>query len=744
MAGLGMELKNQKVTSKFLKDSLQHFFGFNKYKGDQEEIIKSLCAGIDTFVIMPTGGGKSLCYQLPALISSGTALIVSPLIALMKNQVDLIRGYSSNDEIAHYLNSSLNKAQQKKVKEDLVAGKTKLLYVAPETMTKEENIEFFKSIEISFIAVDEAHCISEWGHDFRPEYRKLKDTINSISPDLPIIALTATATPKVQDDIRVNLELRNPRTFISSFNRGNLYYEIVPKGTNPQVLKHMVKYISQKKRQSGIIYTLNRKTTEDLAKTLEANGIRAVAYHAGLEANLRARRQDDFLNDNVEVIVATIAFGMGIDKPDVRFVMHYNMPKSLENYYQETGRAGRDGIDSKCILYYTYKDVEKLEHLMRDKTLTEREMGGQLIAETVAYVETASCRRRHLLHYFGEYSDIQNCGQCDNCCHPKEKLDVKDSVKVVLDVIVALNERFGINYIVDMVQGKNNPQIVTYRHDKNKLFGSGKIMEMEDSFWQSLIRQMMLENFIRKDIEEYGLLKITDNGLAFLKKPFSIKVAINHQYEEKQGDDDDNEAGGGGVVDEVLMELLLALRKKVATQYKLPPYVIFQENTLEEMALNYPTTIEELGKISGVSVAKAMKYGRRFVEMIGEYVEENEIERPDDFVMKNVANKGGLKIFIIQNIDRKMALETISYNKELTYNELLKEMERIVEGGTKLNINYCLEDVLDEQDQEDIIEFMKNSEEDDIDAVYNEFSDSGIEMDQIQLMRIKFLSEYAN
>ncbi|MBX9450096.1 MAG: DNA helicase RecQ [Taibaiella sp.] len=743
MAGTATEKKKSQVTSKSLKESLQKYFGFNQFKGQQEEIIKSIVNGEDTFVIMPTGGGKSLCYQLPALILPGTALVVSPLIALMKNQVDLIRGYSSEDNIAHFLNSSLNKSQQKKVKEDLTSGETKLLYVAPETMTKEENIEFFKSINISFIAVDEAHCISEWGHDFRPEYRRLRDTIDAISTDLPIIALTATATPKVQDDILVNLDLKMPNTFIASFNRPNLYYEIVPKGSNAQVLKHMVKFITQKKRQSGIIYTLNRKTTEDLAKTLEANGIRAVAYHAGLEAGVRARRQDDFLNDNVDVIVATIAFGMGIDKPDVRFVMHYNIPKSLENYYQETGRAGRDGIESKCILYYSYKDVEKLEHLMRDKSLTEREMGGQLIAETVAYVETASCRRRHLLHYFGEYNEIQNCGKCDNCCHPKEKLDVKDSVKIVLDAIEELNERFGINYIVDMVQGKNNPQIVTYRHDKSKIFGSGKIMEMEDSFWQSLIRQMMLENFIRKDIEEYGLLKITDNGRKFLENPYSIKVAINHQYQEHQSNDDEM-SGGGGAADEALMEMLLNLRKKVAGQYNLPPYVIFQENSLEEMALNYPTTIDELSKISGVSAAKARKYGRRFVEMIAEYVEENEIERPDDFVMKNVANKGGLKIFIIQNIDRKMALETIAYNKDLTLDELLEEMTTIVESGTKLNIDYCLEDMLDVNDQEDIIEFMKGQDDDNLDEVYEEFGGNGIEMEQLQLMRIKFLSEYAN
>ncbi|RYZ43575.1 MAG: RecQ family ATP-dependent DNA helicase, partial [Sphingobacteriales bacterium] len=481
-----------------LKKELQKYFGFDGFKGQQEEIIRSVLNGIDTFVIMPTGGGKSLCYQLPALISEGVALIVSPLIALMKNQVDLIRGYSDDDNVAHFLNSSLSRVQQRKVKADLTEGKTKMLYVAPETLTKKENIEFFSDINISFVAVDEAHCISEWGHDFRPEYRKLRDMITEINPNLPIIALTATATPKVQDDIVKNLELKDPRIFIDSFNRPNLYYEVVPKTSKAQVLKHMVRYISQVKGKSGIIYTLNRKTTEELAGMLGANGIKAVAYHAGLDATTRALRQDQFLKDDVEVIVATIAFGMGIDKPDVRFVMHYNIPKSLENYYQETGRAGRDGGNSKCILYYSYKDVQKLEHLMRDKPLSEREMGAQLITETVAYVESGACRRRLLLHYFGEIDRIENCGHCDNCCHPKEKLDVKDSVKIVLDAVNELDERFGINYVVDLVLGKNNPQIKTFKHDKFKSFGAGLIMEMDDTFWQSLIRQMMLEDFVRK------------------------------------------------------------------------------------------------------------------------------------------------------------------------------------------------------------------------------------------------------
>ncbi|MFT4061685.1 MAG: DNA helicase RecQ [Edaphocola sp.] len=737
---------NAKVkTGPYLKQELQKYFGFDAFKGDQERIITSILSGKDTFVIMPTGGGKSLCYQLPALISDGVALIVSPLIALMKNQVDLIRGHSDDDNIAHFLNSSLSRVQQRKVKTDLQDGKTKMLYVAPETLTKKENIDFFADINISFVAVDEAHCISEWGHDFRPEYRKLRDMISEINPNLPIIALTATATPKVQDDIVKNLALKNPVTFVASFNRPNLYYEIVAKTSKAQVLKHMVRYINSAKGKSGIIYTLNRKTTEELAGMLVANGIRAVAYHAGLEAGIRAQRQDQFLKDDVEVIVATIAFGMGIDKPDVRFVMHYNIPKSLENYYQETGRAGRDGIPGKCILYYSYKDVQKLEHLMRDKPLSEREMGAQLIAETVAYVESGACRRRLLLHYFGEMSSIENCGNCDNCCNPKEKLDVKDSVKIVLDAINELDERFGIDYVVDLVLGKNNPQIKTFKHDKLKSFGAGIIMEMDDTFWQSLIRQMMLEDFIRKDIEEYGLLKITDNGRKFLKKPFSIKVALNHQYRDLDTGEDDEEApqGGTSVADPVLLDMLVKLRKQVAAEKKLPPFVIFQEASLEDMALSYPTTMEELEKIQGVNKGKALKFGRKFVDLIAKYVEENEIEKPDDFVMKTVANKSALKVFIIQNIDKKIPLESIAKIKDISVTELLVAMEGIVASGTRLNLAYCLDGELDENEQEEIFDFFRTMEHDDIRAVYDEFKDD-VSLEQLQLMRIKFLSEYGN
>jgi len=737
------------ITSKSklnLKKSLQEHFGFDSFKGDQEKIIKSILSGKDTFVIMPTGGGKSLCYQLPALLNEGVALIVSPLIALMKNQVDLIRSYSDKEHVAHFLNSTLSKAQQKKVKSDLLSGQTKMLYVAPETLTKQENIDFFADINISFVAVDEAHCISEWGHDFRPEYRKLRDMIDQINPQLPIIALTATATPKVQDDIVKNLSLNEPEIFVSSFNRPNLYYEIVPKGKKEAVLKHMVKFIHSMKGKSGIIYTLNRKTTEELASTLMANGISAVAYHAGLETGLRAQRQDQFLMEEVDVIVATIAFGMGIDKPDVRFVIHWNIPKSLENYYQETGRAGRDGLEGKCILYFSHKDVQKLEHLMRDKPLSEREMGAQLIAETVAYAESGVCRRKLLLHYFGETLKQENCGNCDNCLNPKEKLEVRDSSKIVLDTINELDERFNIDYVVNIILGKANPQIQTFRHDKLKSFGSGLIMEMEANFWYSLIRQMMLEGLVRKDIEEYGLLKITEKGRKFLKKPFSIMVALNHNYEDADDDDEEVAAGAAGTAaaDPVLFDMLMDLRKQVATEKKLPPFVIFLENSITDMATNYPTTMEELERIQGVSKGKALKYGRKFIDLIAKYVSENDVTRPDDFVMKSVVNKSGMKVFIIQNIDKKIPLETIAKNKDLTLPDLLNEMETIVASGTKLNLDYCLEQELDEYEQEDIFDYFRSSQDDNLEYAYEEFKERDVSIEQLQMMRIKFLSEYGN
>lgn len=726
-----------------LIDALREHFGFDSFKGNQEIIIKNILAGKDTFVIMPTGGGKSLCYQLPALMSPGCALIVSPLIALMKNQVDLVRSYSSKDNVAHFLNSTLSKAQIKKVRTDLLSGKTKMLYVAPETLTKQENLDFFRELQISFIAVDEAHCISEWGHDFRPEYRRLKEMIEMINGDLPIIALTATATPKVQSDIVKNLALRNPDVYLSSFNRPNLYYEIRPKRKKDQTIREIVKFIHLHKGKSGIIYTLNRKTTEELADMLVANNIKAVAYHAGLDAGTRATRQDMFLHEDVDVIVATIAFGMGIDKPDVRFVIHYNIPKSLENYYQETGRAGRDGLEGICLCFYSYKDVQKLEHLMRDKPLSEREMGAQLINETVAYAESSACRRKVILHYFGEkYEEGQCNGACDNCRNPKEKIEVKNRVVVVLKAIKSLEERFGSDYIVNVITGKVNPQITTYQHNQLEVFGEGK--EFDAHFWNSLIRQMMLEDLIEKDIEEYGLLKITEKGKQFLKKPYSIMVSLNHQFEEEGGDDEEIAAEAQASADTVLFEMLKELRKKVAKEKNLPPFVIFLETSLEDMATQYPTTVQELEKIQGVSKGKAIRYGKQFVDVISKYVEENDIVKPDDFVMKSVVNKSGLKVFIIQNIDKKMPLETIARNKELTIPQLLDEMETIVASGTKLNLDYCIDEELDDYAQDEIIEYFKGCETSSLALAREELIENDYTLEQLKLMRIKFLVEYGN
>jgi len=728
-----------------LKKNLQHYFGLDDFRGPQESIINSLLSGKDTFVIMPTGGGKSLCYQLPAMVSPGVAIIVSPLIALMKNQVDLVRSYSSKDHVAHFLNSTLNKGQQKTVKDDLTAGHTKMLYVAPETMTKEENIEFFKSLEISFFAVDEAHCISEWGHDFRPEYRRLKEMTELINPDVPIIALTATATPKVQSDIVKNLGLRDPNIYISSFNRPNLYYEIQPKVNLEQTNKSIVRFIQLHKNKSGIIYTLNRKTTEELAGMLNANGISAVAYHAGLDAKLRARRQDEFLNEDVHVIVATIAFGMGIDKPDVRFVIHYNIPKSIENYYQETGRAGRDGMEGKCLLYYSHKDVSKLEHLMRDKSLSEREVGAQLINETVSYAESSVCRRKTLLYYFGEeYNDKKSCGHCDNCLHPKEKVEAKDEAVIVLKVIDALNEQFAIEYVILILTGKATPAVKMYRHEELDVFAAGNDKEIH--FWNSLIRQMLLEGILEKDIVEYGVLKITSKGKAFLKKPASFKIVLNNLFEDANADDE--EAGpsgdGPGAADEKLLEQLKELRKKVAKEKNLPPFVIFLESSLEDMAVMFPTTMEELEKISGVSKGKSLRYGKPFLDIINSYVEENDVIRPDDFVMKSVANKNNNKIFIIQNVDKKIALETIAKNKELKLEELLEEMETIVASGTKLNLGYAIDEMVDEYEQEEIIDYFKGCQTSDLKVAQEELAESDFNWEQLKLMRIKFLSEYGN
>lgn len=734
-----------KLERSVLTQNLQDHFGFDSFKNPQEEIIKNVLEGKDTFVIMPTGGGKSLCYQLPAIISDGCAIIVSPLIALMKNQVDLVRGYSSKDNVAHFLNSTLNKGQQKVVKEDLMSGTTKMLYVAPETLTKDENVEFFKELKISFFAVDEAHCISEWGHDFRPEYRRLREIMDQINKQIPVIALTATATPKVQSDIVKNLGLRDPKIFISSFNRPNLYYEVLPKVNKDQTIKSIVKFISQNKNKSGIIYTLNRKTTEELAEMLMANGIKAVAYHAGLDSKIRATRQDQFLNEDVQVIVATIAFGMGIDKPDVRFVIHYNIPKSIENYYQETGRAGRDGLEGKCILYYSHKDVSKLEHLMRDKALSEREVGTQLINETVSYSESAVCRRKILLSYFGEAYDSGNCeGKCDNCKNPKELLEAKLETQMALKVIKSLDERFTMEYVITVLVGKLNPQIQMYRHNELDIFGIGK--EKDEHFWNSLLRQMLLADLIKKDIEEYGLLKFTKNSQAFLKKPVSFKIALNNLFENANADDDEGTEGAStsGGVDEVLCNMLKELRKQVAKEKKLPPFVIFLESSLEDMATSYPTTIEELEKCQGISKGKALRYGKKFIELIAKYVEENEIERPDDFIMKSVVNRNSNKVFIIQNVDKKMPLETIAKNKTLKLEELLDEMETIVASGTKLNLDYALEDLVEDYERDEIIDYFKGCETSSLETAKEELSESDYTWEQLKIMRIKFLCEYGN
>lgn len=736
--------KNTAASASELAKQLHHHFGFDAFKYPQEEIINSLLTGKDTFVIMPTGGGKSLCYQLPALISNGCAIIVSPLIALMKNQVDLIRGYSSRDNIAHFLNSTLNKGQQKIVKEDLTSGRTKMLYVAPETLTREDNVGFFKDLAISFFAVDEAHCISEWGHDFRPEYRRLREIMDQINETAPVIALTATATPKVQSDIVKNLGLRSPNIFISSFNRPNLHYEVQPKIKKEQAVKNIVKFISQNNGKSGIIYTLNRKTTEELAEMLMANGIKAVAYHAGLDSKLRATRQDQFLNEDVQVIVATIAFGMGIDKPDVRFVIHYNIPKSIENYYQETGRAGRDGLEGKCILYYSHKDVAKLEHLMRDKALSEREVGAQLINETVAYSESAVCRRKILLSYFGEEYEDENCGMCDNCKHPKELIEAKSETHIALKTIRALNEGFVMEYVIAVITGNPNPQIKMYRHDEQEIFGAGK--EKEGLFWNSLLRKMMLENLIKKDIEEYGVLKITKKGEAFLKKPTSFKIALNNKFEEANADDDEGENSGvaSAAADEVLFEMLKKLRQEEAKKHNLPPFVLFLENSLQDMATLYPTTVSELEKCQGISKGKAFKFGKPFAALISKYVEENEIERPDEFVMKSVLNKNNNKVFIIQNVDKKIPLELIARNKTLKLEELLEEMETIVASGTKLNLDYAIEDLIEEYEREEIIDYFKGCQTASLDTAREELADSNYTWEQLKIMRIKFLCEYGN
>ena len=729
-------------TTEHLHESLQKYFGFDSFKGNQEEIIQSVLSGKDTFVIMPTGGGKSLCYQLPALMLEGTALIISPLIALMKNQVDSIRGYSREDEVAHFLNSSLTRAQMKVVKQDILEGKTKLLYIAPETLTKDENIEFFQNVDISFVAVDEAHCISEWGHDFRPEYRRIRTMIDSIGKDIPIVALTATATPKVQSDIVKNLNMSDDHRFVSSFNRENLYYEVRPKGKKDQVLKSIIQTIKKMPSQSGIIYVQSRKSTEEIAQVLNVNGIKAAPYHAGLDAKTRSHTQDAFLMEDIDVIVATIAFGMGIDKPDVRFVIHYDIPKSIENYYQETGRAGRDGLAGSCIAYYSYKDILKLEKFLRDKPVAEREMGAQLMQEVMAYSETTGCRRRFLLHYFGEDFDEKECSDmCDNCRYPKEKIEVKTEMQQALQAVAELNENFKIQPLVDFIVGKETKEMKDYGFDDKPLFGVGR--ERDENFWNSVLRHALLNDLLYKDIETYGLLKLNKAGIAFIQKPRSMQIPINHNFEVIASEPEPS-GSKGVVLDDALFKLLKDLRKSVSREKGVPPFVIFQDPSLQDMATQYPITMDDMANITGVSKGKAVRYGKPFLQLIQRYVEENEIERPTDFVVKQVANKSKVKVNIIQGIDRKIPLPDIASANSLSMEELMHELYAIVASGTKLNIDYYLDDVVHEYSREDIYDYFMEADTDSLEEAYAELKDEDINIEEIQLIRIKFMSDMAN
>lgn len=720
-----------------LKAELKNYFGFDNFKGNQEAIIENLMAGNDTFVLMPTGGGKSLCYQLPSLLMDGTAIVISPLIALMKNQVDAMRNFGEDDGIAHFLNSSLNRAAIEKVKSDIVSGKTKLLYVAPESLTKEENIEFLSTVSISFYAVDEAHCISEWGHDFRPEYRRIRPLINQIG-NRPVIALTATATPKVQHDIQKNLGMLDAKVFKSSFNRSNLYYEVRPKTKN--VDKDIIKFIKSHEGKSGIIYCLSRKKVEELTETLIVNNIKALPYHAGMDSAQRSANQDAFLMETVDVIVATIAFGMGIDKPDVRFVIHYDIPKSLEGYYQETGRAGRDGGEGLCVAFYTNKDLQKLEKFMQGKPIAEQEIGKQLLLETAAYCESSVCRRKSLLYYFGEEYQEDNCGNCDNCLNPKKKVEAKDELCAVIETVLALKEKFKSDYVINVMLGKSTAEIKSYLHDQLEVFGC---MEADtDKFLGAVIHQAIIAGYLDKEIENYGLLKVTKAGHSFLKNPKSFKIVEDKEFNE---DDEDVTIKSGGVcaVDPELYSILKDLRKKIAKKLELPPYVIFQDISLEAMATTYPITMEELQTIQGVGAGKAKRYGADFLKVIKTHVEENDIERPEDLRVRSVANKSKLKISIIQGIDRKIALDELAESKGLEFDELLDEVEAIVYSGTKINIDYFLDEVMDEDHLDDIFEYFKESESDDLELAINELGGDYTE-EEIRLVRIKFISEMGN
>ena len=727
---------------------LKEIFGFDQFKGDQEAIIRSLLEGHDTFVIMPTGGGKSLCYQLPAMMCEGIAIVVSPLIALMKNQVDAVRYTSGNHCVAHFLNSSLSRAQVAEVKEDLLKGDTKLLYVAPETLSKEETVEFLKQIKISFFAIDEAHCISEWGHDFRPEYRRLRDAIKAINPGVPILTLTASATPKVQQDIIKNLGMENAKTFISSFNRPNLYYEVRPKPTEPmQLHKEIIRFIKENPGKSGIIYCLTRKRVEEIAELLVINGIKALPYHAGLDNKVRAENQDKFLMEEVDVIVATIAFGMGIDKPDVRFVIHYDIPKSIEGYYQETGRAGRDGGEGRCIAFYSEQDVEKLYKFFTDKNVTEQEMAKQLVQEMVSYAESSACRRLNILKYFGEAYDEPYCGNCDNCTHPKPQVEAKEEMAMALEAVLAMKQAFKPKDIVDVLMGRKNSNTKTYHLDQLEAFGSGT--ERDDLFWKAVLRQAQFEGLLQKEIEQYGVLRLTPAGHKFIKSPYSISVTCDHDYSGDGSDDDDEmmaaSGGGSAAGDEALYVQLKSLRKSIASREKLPAYVIFDETSLKDMTLQYPCNVEELSHCAGVGINKAQKYGQPFIDLIRQYVEDNDIERPQDIVVKSAVNKSGLKVYIIQAIDRQKSLEDIAEGKGLSMDELLTEMEHIISSGAKLNIDYYINEVIEPEHQDELLDYWRNSETDSLEDAYEEFADDpDYTEEEIRLMRIKFMAHFGH
>ena len=734
-----MAKKEEISIHKLLKD----VFGFDQFKGNQEAIIKSVLAGNNTFVLMPTGGGKSLCYQLPALMKAGTAIVVSPLIALMKNQVDMIRNFGTDLGIAHVMNSSLSKAELLEVKEDLKSGKTKMLYVAPESLTKDETVEFLKTLKISFVAIDEAHGISEWGHDFRPEYRRLRPIINSIGKNLPVIALTATATVKVQQDIMKNLEILDAKVFKSSFDRPNLYYEVRPK--TKDVIKDIIKYIKQNPGKSGIVYCLSRKKVEELAETLVVNGIRALPYHAGLDSQTRKENQDKFLMEEVDVIVATIAFGMGIDKPDVRFVIHHDIPKSLEGYYQETGRAGRDGGEGNCIAFYDYEDIHKLEKFNKGKNVAEQEIARELLNETVTYAESAVCRHRLLLHYFGEEYEKDNCGSCDNCRYPKEKFDGKEDMKMILEAVVDTKQLFKTKHIAELLVGKLTGDIKAAKQENNEFFGAGG--DHDEKYWTAIIRQALVHKLLSKDIENYGVLKITKEGRDFIKKPYTIMLVKDHDYDAT--DDEEAEAMAMGMskdsgTDRTLFTMLKDLRKTIAKQNNLPPFVIFQDPSLEDMAIQYPITKEEMTQIAGVGAGKAEKFGEPFIKLIKEYVEENEITRPNDMVVKSVVNKSALKIHIIQNIDKRIPLEDIAYGKGLSFDELLSEIESIVSSGTRLDLNYYIEENIDIYHQEDILDYFREAESDDVQQALRELGEDEYSEEEVRLMRIKFMSDVGN